>query len=163
MTVETKPRSATGTAFARAGYVVAMIVNAVILVIANNLLSWGFPAFLTDDFRRVLPLINFSLVATIVVNFVYLGRDTPWFKALCQAGLGVISLAATIRFLRVFPFDFTMYPGFEWAVVARVVLWIAVVGSAIGIVTEVAKSIRSYPTGTPPAPLTTEHRETIEV
>lgn len=59
--------------------------------------------FLTDQFTRVLPLVNLSLVATIAVNAVYLAYDDRWFAALTQTVLLAISMAATVRINRVFP------------------------------------------------------------
>jgi hypothetical protein len=119
----------------RAGYVGAVIVNGIILWVVNNLLDWGWPAFLTDDFERVLPILNVSLIATMVVNFVYLAYDRRWFKSLCQVGLAAISLIVAIRMYRTFPFDFSAYD-FDWEALARVVLIIGIVGTAIALVVE---------------------------
>jgi uncharacterized membrane protein YagU involved in acid resistance len=121
-----------------AGYLVAIAVNLVLLYVANNLLDWGLVPFLTDEFGQVLWLINISLLATILVNLVYLVYDPAWFKSVCQIGLGAISLAVSIRMYQVFPFDFSAYQ-FNWTMTARIVMIAAIVGVALGIVVEIVK------------------------
>lgn len=122
----------------RVGYGTAILVNAVMLYLVNNVLDWDVAPFLTDEFTRVLPIVNVSLVASIVVNTVYLGFDPPWFKSLAQVGLLGISVAAMAWIHDVFPFDFSSY-GFPWAGTVRVALVIGIVGAAFGIVVEVVK------------------------
>lgn len=122
------------------GYVVAVVVNAVVLFIVNNLLGWDLLPWLTDEFQELLPLISLSIVVNIVVYAIYLAYDTPWFKSLTQIGTAAIGLAVAIRTWQVFPFDFSAY-SFNWEAVTRVVLIIATVGICIGIVAEAVKLI----------------------
>ena len=122
----------------RFGYGVAVAVNIVMLWIVNNLLDWGWPSWLTDDFEQVLPIINVSIVATIVVNLVYIVYDATWFKSMLQVGLLVISLMVTIRLYRVFPFDFSAY-SFNWEPVTRGILIFVCVGIGIGLIAELVK------------------------
>lgn len=136
MTERTQPTTAN-----RVGYVIAIVINAALLVVVNNLLAWGWISWLTDDFEEVLPLLNVSLTATILVNLVYLAYDAEWFKSLCELGLLSISLAVTIRLYRVFPFDFSAYD-VDWAVLVRIVLIIAMVGVGIAMIVQVVKLVR---------------------
>lgn len=131
-----------GTDGRRVGYVVAAAVNAVALYVVTHLLAWGVPAFLTDDFDRVLPVIRVSLIATIIANVVYVVHDAPAFRALTQAGLSGIALVATVRLLDVFPFAFAGSE-VDWALVVRVVLLVALVGTVISIVVELARFVRA--------------------
>jgi hypothetical protein len=133
----------------RAGYAVAAVVNAVLLYVATHLLIWGVPAFLTDDFARVLPLLALSLTATIVVNLAWMVHDGPAFKALTQAGLSALSFAVTARLLDVFPFAFGG-SDVDWALVMRVVLIIALVGTAISVVVELVRFVRAVARGSSP-------------
>ena len=102
----------------RAGYVIAVAINAVMLWIAHQLLDWGWPRFLTEDFEELLPVITWSLVASIVVNALFVVADPPWFKALCNVVTSAISLAVAVRTWQVFPFDFCPTPstGRRWCV-----------------------------------------------
>ncbi len=122
----------------RPGYLVAIGVNAVLLYVVNNLPSWHWPPFLTEDFDRVLPLLNVSIVATIAVNVVFLAFDPRWFTAVAQVGLSGVSLAVMVRTFDVFPFDFSAYE-FGWSGVARVALILGMIGVVIGIVAHTVK------------------------
>jgi hypothetical protein len=117
---------------------VAIAVNAGLLYVVNHLLAWDLLAFLTDDFEQVLPIINASLLASIVVNLVHLGYDAAWFKSVTEIALAAIALAAAVRMFQVFPFDFSAYE-FNWTTVTRVVLILAMAGMVIAIIAESAK------------------------
>jgi hypothetical protein len=125
----------------RFGYVIAIIINAAVLVVVNNLLEWGWISWLTDDFEEVLPLLNLSLTATILVNVIYLAYDAEWFKSACELGLLAVSLAVTIRMYQVFPFDFSAYDA-NWDTLARLVLVFAMVGVAIAMIVQLVKLVR---------------------
>jgi hypothetical protein len=124
----------------RFGYLVAIAVNAGLLYIANNLLAWEWPPFLTEDFDRVLPLLNVSIVASMVVNGVYLAFDPRWFKTAGDVVTAVFSLAVVGRTLAVFPFDFTPY-SFDWETLTRVLLVLMIVATVTGIVAGTVKVI----------------------
>ena len=126
----------------RVGYAVAVVVNAVLLALINVAPGWQVLPFLTDAFTEVLPLVNLSLGASLLVNVVYLGFDRRWFRAMCEAALAAISLAVSIRMLRVFPFDFSAY-AFDWALLTRIVLWVAILGSAVAVVVWVVQLLRA--------------------
>jgi hypothetical protein len=125
----------------KVGYAVAIACNIALLVIANNILDWGWLPWLTEEFRQVLPVMNVSLGASIAANIVYLVYDPPGFKATAELGLLIISLIVTIRFLQVFPFDFTAYE-FGWGTLARWLLVLAIVGICIGMLVQVVQLVR---------------------
>jgi hypothetical protein len=125
----------------RFGYAVAVVVNLVMLVIVQNVLDWGWPPFLTDDFTQVVPWISFSLVVSILANVVYQFNDDPTVKSTGQIGVNLISILVTYQMWQVFPFDFSAYQ-FDWAIVVRVLLILAMVGSGIGAVTEAMRLAR---------------------
>jgi len=131
----------TGPDSTRFGYRVAIAVNAVMWVIVNNILDWGWAPFLTDDFARIVWLLDLSFLGAIVVNAIYLGYDPRWFKSVSQIVLGVISMAVAIRTFQVFPFDFTGSQ-FNWEPLARFVIVLTMVGVGISIVVESAKLVR---------------------
>ncbi len=128
----------------RFGYLLAGVINAVLVYVVHNLLTWDVAPFLTDAFEKVVPIITISLVATAIFNVIYLFFDPAWFKSLTQIGLLGISIAATVRFYQVFPFDFSDYD-FDWATLANVVMILAIVGAAIGIIAEFSKLARAVP------------------
>lgn len=117
----------------RFGYGVAVAVNVVFLYLLNVWPGWEVVPFLTPDTRLVLGLVNASIVVNLAVNVVYLLRDDPWLKSLGDIVTLVVGLMALIRIWRVFPFDFGDAT-FDWALVCRVLLGVAIVGSVIGLV-----------------------------
>ncbi len=125
----------------RFGYAVAVAVNVALLFVVNNLLEWDLVPVLTDDFDRVVPIISVALIATAIVNGLYLFHDRATFKSLTQIGLLGISMVATVRILQVFPFDFSAY-AFNWGAIARAVLIISMVGIVISVMVELAKLAR---------------------
>ena len=124
----------------RAGYVVSIAINVAMLVIVQNLLEWGWPSFLTDDFADVVPWISFSLVASIVANIIYQIDDSQVVKSVGQMAVNLISVWVTYTVLAVFPFDFSAYQ-FDWEIVTRVVLILAIVGAGIGALVEAIKLV----------------------
>jgi hypothetical protein len=135
----------------RFGYLVAVAINIVMIVIVNNILDWGWLPFLTDDFEDVVWLINLSITASILANLAYLAYDPAWFKALAQVGLNLISIAVMVTMWRVFPFDFSAYQ-FDWETVVRLVLVLGVIGTAIAVVVEMVNLVRSLAPAPQPRP-----------
>jgi hypothetical protein len=120
-------------------YIAAIVVNALILIVVNQILNWGILPFLTQDFKEVLPIQNISLAATIIFNAAYLFFDPKWFTSLLGMVTNALGVAVVLRFMSVFPFDFSAYSGFNWTVLARVMLIVGLVGCAIGLLTEAVK------------------------
>ncbi len=129
----------------RSGYVAAIVVNVVMLWVFHHLLEWGWPAFLTEDFDSLLPLIDVSIGATIMFNVFYLIADPAWLRALGDAVSAGIGLALSIRTWQVFPFDFSAYE-FNWAGVARGLIILTMVGTAMAMIASIVKLVRSVDT-----------------
>lgn len=140
MTVNAPARH-TPIAARRIGYAVATAINAGLLLMINLWPGWQVLPFLTRDMDQVLGLVNLSLLAGLVANVVYVARDPAWLRALGDLVTTGIGLAAMVRVWRVFPFDFGGY-SFDWTLVVRVVLVVALVGSAIGILVQVVVLVR---------------------
>jgi hypothetical protein len=125
----------------RTGYIIAIGINAAMLVAVNAWPGWQEVPFLTQDTTRVVVLVNLTLVVNIIVNLIYLIQDPAWLRALGELTTAAVGLISTIWLLRVFPFDFTGYE-FNWAVLVRVVLIVGVVGTAIAIVVQLITLVR---------------------
>ena len=124
----------------RAGYVISIAINVAMLVIVQNLLEWGWLPFLTNEFAEVVPWISFSLIASIVANVIYQIDDSQTVKSVGQIGVNLISVWVSYIILTVFPLDFSGYQ-FDWEIVARVVLILAIVGAGIGALVEAMKLV----------------------
>jgi hypothetical protein len=119
----------------RAGYIVAVIINVLMLIVVQNILDWDVLPFLTDRLEQVVPWVTLSLTATIVANLIYLFKDAQAIRSTGGIVTNLISLIVTYQIYQVFPFDFSAYD-FNWEVVTRVVLIVAMVGAGIGMLTE---------------------------
>lgn len=119
----------------RFGYGVAVFINLAMLIVAQNILAWGWLSFLTEEFADVVPWISLSLVLSIVANLVYQFNDTVLVKSTGQLLVNLVSIFVTYHVLTVFPFDFSG-SGFDWTVVTRVLLILGMVGAGIGVLTE---------------------------
>ena len=126
----------------RLGYGISIGVQAALLIVVNNLVEWDIVPFITEEFNDVVPYVNVSLVASIVVNAVYFAFDPRWFKSLGQAILNVISLVVIVQTYRIFPFDFSG-SSFNWTAVTRVCLVALMVLVGIGIIGEVVKMFQA--------------------
>lgn len=126
------------------GYSIAIGINVVMLIIVQNILDWGWLGFLTDEFAEVVPWISFSLGASIIANLIYLFNDDHVVKSAGQIALNLITIVVTYQLFSVFPFDFSTY-SFDWALVMRIVLIVAMVGAGIGALTEIKKLASGAP------------------
>ncbi|MFN8511166.1 MAG: hypothetical protein U0841_00930 [Chloroflexia bacterium] len=87
------------------GYVVAIVVNLILIAVARSIPSWGL-SFVTPAFDEVLPAIERSLIAAVVVNAILCAYDAAWFRHLAQVVMNAFALNATLALARVYPFDF---------------------------------------------------------
>jgi hypothetical protein len=113
-----------------AGYVVAVLVNLAMWLLVYVWPGWEVVPFLSDEVPRVLGLFSLSVFA----NLAY---DPRWFRAAGEVVISVIGLALAWRVLVVFPFDFTGL-GYDLTTLARVVVVLGVIGSAIGVLVNLA-------------------------
>ncbi|MUU72510.1 hypothetical protein [Pseudarthrobacter sp. GA104] len=130
------------TVTTRGGNIGSVLVNAVLLWGINIWPGWKVVPFLTADMERVLGMINASLTAGIIANLIFVVIRNRGVMALGNLAVLGIGLAATLRMLEVFPFDFgDSWSG--WPVVVRVLLVLGIVGSIIGMVVEIVAMFRS--------------------
>lgn len=126
----------------RVGYVVAVLVNAAVLYAVNVWPGWQALPFLTEDMRLVLGLVNASMLVSIVANMVYFVADPRSLKALGDIVTTAVGIAALVRMWQVFPFDFSG-SSFDWALVVRVAMGVAIGGSAIALVVAFVSFVKS--------------------
>jgi len=124
----------------RLGYLVGIVVSAGILFAVNNLLEWDIVPFLTADFEQLAPIINASLVASIVVNAIWILYDAAWIRSTGQIILNLTSIAVLALTLRVFPFDFSPY-SFDWESLAKGLILFLIIALVIATIVEIAKLV----------------------
>ncbi len=151
MTVDNTEASRVSIGARRFGYAVAVGINVLVFVVVNNILSWGWLPWLTPEFEKLLPVINVALVVNIVLNLLYMAYDEPPVKAATQIMVNLIAIAVLVWTLQVYPFDFSAYDfpidisafDLTWDLVARLVIGLSIVGTAIAVVTETVKLSRA--------------------
>lgn len=142
ITTTRRPSAATR----RLGYGFGIVAGIVGLILVNVWPGWESVPFLTADTAEVLGLVNATLVAGIVANIAYLVHESPWLVALGSVVTTGIGLAALIRIVQVFPVDFSDWD-FDGTALVRILLILAIVGSAIGIVVQLVALVRSIAGG----------------
>jgi hypothetical protein len=124
----------------RAGYLIAILINAALLYLINVWPSWHVVPFLTPATTAVLPWINGSIIVGMVANAVYLFVDARWVRAFGDVATTAVGLAALVQVWIVFPFEFN--PATPWTLLARLVIALTVAGSAIAIVVQFVTFVR---------------------
>jgi hypothetical protein len=119
----------------RLGFVIAAATNAVMLWISHQLLDWEWPGFLTSDFEDLLPIVTVSFGVGIVVNLVYAWNVGRPVKPLGELTNAIIGFAVALRTWQIFPFEFT---GTDWSWLVRTILVVAMVGTIVGAVAQLA-------------------------
>ena len=141
MSTDAEPRRPS-SAGRRLGYAIALVINALLLYAVNVWPGWQAVPFLTAETRAVVDLVNLSLIVGMVVNGVYIFVDRPAVKALGDLITLGIGLAVLVVLWRVFPFDFDD-SAFDWTLLLRIVLGLAMFGTAVGIIVQVVVLFRS--------------------
>jgi hypothetical protein len=142
MTSHSVRRGQRSPASRRAGYLVSIAINGVLLYLLDAHPGWQSIAFLTPATAQVIGLVNLMLWAGVVANGIYFIADPPPLRAVGDLVTLTIGLVTTLRVWDVFPFAFHGSVAFV-AVIARVVLIIGIVGACIGILYSVVTLIRS--------------------
>ncbi len=122
----------------RAGHVVGVLVNLVILFLVNIRPGWEAVPFLTEQTTLVLGLVNLSLWVGVAAEASYVVTPSRAWRALGDVATTGVGLAALVRIWQVFPFDL----GSFWETVVRVGLVVGIAGSLIGIVAALSRLIR---------------------
>ncbi|WP_431246733.1 hypothetical protein [Leifsonia xyli] len=134
-------RRGPSSASRRAGYAIAIAINVLLLWAVEVWPGWRSFGVLTPDAAAVIPWVDAALIASIVVNLLNLIFDRRWLKAVGDLVTSGIGLIAAVVIWDVFPFDFSSV-GDTWAVIVRIFLILAIVGSAIAIIVALVTLVR---------------------
>lgn len=125
-----------------AAYAAAIVANIVMVWVVNAIPGWNWP-FITADFPAVLWAANLSLGMQIAGNALLLFLHPRFVHHLVQAVLNAVSLLALIIVVTVYPFDFNSVLADAGDTVARVILYVAIGGTVIGILVNAFQAIGS--------------------
>ena len=104
--------------------------------------GWEVVPLLTEDFVRVVGFVNASLLVGVLLNAGFLLADPVWARRLGDAITSGFALAVLLQLVTVFPFDL----GTAWSAsdtVLRTVLALGCVGTAIGVLANLAQVLRA--------------------
>jgi len=127
----------------RSQAVAGVVVGGALLVLINLVPGWAAVPFLTPEMAQVVPAVNVSLAVSILGGIVVALARAGWVRGFASAVGSVAALAATARLWDVFPFDLDG----RWPVVVRILLGVALVGCAIGLVAGVVQGIHGLARG----------------
>jgi hypothetical protein len=128
----------------RGGYVVSILINAVLIYLLDAHPGWRAVPFLTPATAQVIGLFTLTLAAGIAANVVYFIADAPRLRAFGDLITLTISLVTALRVWEVFPFAFHGSMAF-WAVIVRILLVIGIVGMCIGLLYSLVTLVRGKP------------------
>jgi hypothetical protein len=120
----------------RAGYAFAVTITVLIWFALTAWPGWRDFGFFTDDFTRVLPLVQAALLAMILANLAFALHDVVWLRTLGAVISDGLGIAALVAVWRVFPFTFA---GSGWGVALRVALAFAIIGTVLDVLVQVGK------------------------
>jgi hypothetical protein len=135
------PREQPGPVGRRVGYALAILINVVLLLLVNVWPTWRVLPFLTEAMLDVLPLVNLGLIAGAIVNLFNLVFDFRLIRAAGDLITSIIAVITLVRFWDVFPFAFPD-SGFDWELLTRIVLGVAIGGTVIAVIVQVVLLIR---------------------
>lgn len=120
------------------GYVFTIAFMLVAWFVVNVSPGWAAVPFLSEEVLLVLGLFNFSLLATVALNALYLVADPQWLTAAGELGLSLISLVLAWLVVVVFPFDVTGL-GYDLSALARLAVVLALFGCAIAVLVNLVR------------------------
>ena len=137
--ISEKPRKKKKKGFKYSDAIGGIIGSAVWLFIANSLEKWGFP-ILTDDWGQVLHVVNITATVTLITWAVLFILHPRLIFFTGKTLIDVMSIWSMWVTLSVFPFDFTVWSGWEWLdVTFQISLWIGLVGTTISLIVRAVK------------------------
>ncbi len=120
----------------RAEFIAAVIINIIIWYIANNLLNWNL-SFISPTFSNVLWILNYFLIASIVINFIFIFYHASWFRNLLLIIIDILGIIAAYTFLMVFPF----LVGDVLALGLKILIILSIIGFFISLIIHLIKFI----------------------
>jgi uncharacterized membrane protein len=101
--------------------------------VVNGVTQWQIHPLLTSEFSLVLPILNVTLILSIVGHSIAIARDKYLVRQIILIVLSTLGMITVITFLRVFPFDFSVIPHAGVASVAPTVMVVILILITIGL------------------------------
>ena len=109
-------------------------------MVVNKIPDWNI-AFITQAFPDILWAVNTSMAVSLAGNLILIFFHPRFLHHLLNAVFAIFGILATSVILSVFPFDFSVVVGDWLNILVRIVLIVGIVGSAIGTVVHIVKTL----------------------
>ncbi|MFH1598311.1 MAG: hypothetical protein ABIB97_04565 [Patescibacteria group bacterium] len=116
------------------GYIVVIAIHFFLFWFVNKIPDWNW-TFITYQFEEILPYLNFSIFANIIVNAFFLINDVRPIYYLGKTVVDAIGIFVMYKLYVVFPLDFDN----ALDIIFKAIFIIGIVGSAIGIIVRTIK------------------------
>lgn len=114
------------------GYAVTIGVTIVMIVVVQFVPDWDLSFIQNSKFEDWIPYFYLSCAASILANLFLLALDPYRLRHAMQIFINIFSLISVLAMIRIYPFDF----GDDGDTIARVVLWLGVLGICISFISE---------------------------
>ncbi len=103
--------------------------------IIDGITKWNLYPLLTQDFSLVLPILNATLILSIVGRIILIIFDKYMLRQIILIVVHIFGLVTTLTFLNVFPFDFSVIPhsGVAGALPTVAIIVMVIIAVALGI------------------------------
>jgi hypothetical protein len=101
--------------------------------VVDGVTRWSIYPMLTQDLSQVLPILNITLILSIVGHSVAIALDKYLARQIILIVLSVLGMITVLTFLRVFPFDFSMIPHAGAAAVIPTVAVVIMILITVGL------------------------------
>lgn len=108
--------------------------------------SWSIIPLITDSFNLWLPVLNASLIASVIGNIILIANDSFYFDNITNIFMDFFGIAAVASLLLLFPVDLSILPPSNFnltvlPVLIKTVLVLIIVGLSVGIIVRFVKVI----------------------
>ena len=101
--------------------------------VVDGITRWQIYPLLAPEFSLVLPILNVTLILSIVGHSIAIARDRYLVRQITLIVLHTLGMVTVLTFLRVFPFDFSVVPHAGVASVAPTVTVVVLILITIGL------------------------------
>lgn len=124
---------------ANVGEAIGAVVFTSLFYMLLNRFYGAFP-FFSDDFVKILPLINTMFIISIITNACRIVLTDKWFKSIVNIVNNLIFIYVALRFWALFPLDLSMFGNVAFfELIANIVLFFMIAGTIIGTIIESIK------------------------
>jgi len=109
--------------------------------------TWTIYPLLTTDFNAWLPILNISLIVSIIGSIILIAYDKYYVRNTVRIVTDIFGIAAVATLLSLFPFDFTVIPNANIAnilnPIATIVLILIIIGIGVAVLIRFIKLVIS--------------------